>query len=100
MKVPIAINVMNMDASSRPNDRATIKKRKSPRGEATNDLVFSSYVGTNDEVFPFVLSLYVELGSTVADVTFGNGVFWRKVPQNAYNLLASDFAKGVDCRDL
>lgn len=77
-----------------------LKKRKSPDGEPTNDLVLSSYIGTNDEVFPFVLSLYVEPGSTVADVTYGQGVFWRKVPQGTYNLLPSDLADGVDCRSL
>lgn len=77
-----------------------IKKRKSPDGISTNDLVFSSYKGTNDEVFPFVLSLYVEPGSTVADVTYGKGVFWRKIPQDAYKLLPSDLESGVDCRSL
>jgi hypothetical protein len=76
------------------------KKRKSPAGEPTNDLVFSSYIGTNDEVFPFVLSLYVEPGSKVADVTYGKGVFWRRVPKDAYNLRASDLDSGVDCRKL
>lgn len=76
------------------------KKRRSPTGRATNDLVFSACTGTNDEVFPYVLSLYVEPGSTVADVTYGKGVFWRKVPEEAYRLLATDLADGVDCRDL
>jgi hypothetical protein len=76
------------------------KKRKSPDGEPTNDLVFSAYIGTNDEVFPFVLSLYVEPGSKVADVTYGQGVFWRKVPQDAYQVMPTDLADGVDCRDL
>ncbi len=78
----------------------TSKKRKSPNGVPTNDLVFTSYIGTNDEVFPFVLSLYVEPGSKVADVTYGKGVFWRRVPQNAYKLLATDLESGVDCRRL
>ena len=36
----------------------------------------------------------------MADVTYGHGVFWRKVPEDAYNLLPSDLADGVDCRDL
>lgn len=76
------------------------KKRKSPDGKPTNDLVFSAYTATNDEVFPFVLSLYVEPGSTVADVTYGKGVFWRKVPHDAYKLLLSDLESGVDCRNL
>lgn len=76
------------------------KKRKSPNGVPTNDLVFSTYIGTNDEVFPFVLSLYVEPGSKVADATYGKGVFWRRVPPNAYKLLATDLESGVDCRRL
>lgn len=76
------------------------KKRKSPDGIATNDLVFTAHSGTNDDVFPFVLSLFVAPGSTVADVTFGKGVFWRKVPSGAYNLLPSDLQTGTDCRSL
>jgi DNA modification methylase len=76
------------------------KKRKSPDGEPTNDLVFSAHLGTNHEVFPFVLSIYVEPGSTVADVTYGKGVFWRNVPKDAYELRPSDLADGVDCREL
>ena len=76
------------------------KKRKSPDGVPTNDLVFSAYGAGNDEVFPYVLSLYVEPGSTVADVTYGKGVFWRKVPEDVYTLLPSDLDSGVDCRQL
>ena len=75
-------------------------KRKSPAGEATNNLIFSASVGTNDLVFPQILSLYVEPGSTVADVTFGRGVFWKRVQKDAYNLLATDISDGTDCRDL
>ncbi len=76
------------------------RKRKSPDGEATNALVHSAMTGTNDLLFPKVLSLYVALGSTVADVTFGKGVFWRAVPPDAFNLLATDLSDGVDARDL
>jgi len=76
------------------------EKRKSPDGMATNDLVMSAYHGTNDEVFPFVMSLYVSPGSTVADVTFGKGVFWRRIPQDIYNLLPTDISTGVDSREL
>ena len=75
-------------------------KRKSPAGTPTNNLALSAHVGTNDEVFPNVLSLYVAPGSTVADVTYGKGVFWRKIPGNAYNLLKTDIQHGVDCRRL
>ena len=75
-------------------------KRKSPDGVATNDLVFSAYPGTNDEIFPHVLSIYVATGSVVADVTYGRGVFWRRVPKGAYRVLPTDLASGVDARTL
>jgi hypothetical protein len=89
------------DAHGRRNRRMEkAKKRKSPDGVPTNDLVFSVYVGTNDEVFPLVLSLYVPKGSTVADVTYGKGVFWRNVPEGVYQLLPTDLSTGVDCREL
>lgn len=37
-------------------------------------------VGTNADLFPDVLKLYVPKGSFVLDMTWGNGVFWRNVP--------------------
>lgn len=88
------------DSATMDSVTTKAKKRKSPAGVATNDLVLSSYVGTNDEVFPFVLSLYVPKGSIVADVTYGKGVFWRKVHAGSYKLLATDLSSGVDCRNL
>jgi len=75
-------------------------KRKSPTGLPTNNLVVSAYVATNDLVFPHVISLYVPLGSTVADITYGKGVFWRRVPADAYKVLPTDLGSGVDCRKL
>ena len=60
----------------------------------------SAYVGRNDDIFPHVMSLYVAPGSTVADVTYGKGVFWRSVPTGLYNLLATDLSTGTDCRNL
>jgi hypothetical protein len=76
------------------------EKRKSPAGIATNELVFTAYQGTNDEVFPHILALYIAPGSTVADVTYGKGVFWRRVPKDQYKLLVTDLKTGVDCRKL
>jgi hypothetical protein len=76
------------------------KKRKSPNGIATNKLVFSATQGTNDAIFPDVLALYVPRGSTVADITYGKGVFWKNVPKGRYKLLATDLKTGVDCAAL
>ncbi|HWH00296.1 MAG TPA: DNA methyltransferase [Pilimelia sp.] len=75
-------------------------QRRPPAGVATTDLVLSAYVGTNADVFPQVLALHVPPGSRVADVTWGRGAFWRKVPPGRYELLATDLQTGVDCRDL
>jgi hypothetical protein len=76
------------------------RKRKSPAGTPTNDLIFSAYQGTNEDVFPHVISLYVRPGNVVADVTYGNGVFWKRVPKDRYQVLATDLTTGVDCRRL
>ncbi|MFN8485150.1 MAG: DNA methyltransferase [Anaerolineae bacterium] len=80
--------------------KASGRKRKSPDGEATTNLVFSAYVAKNADVFPLVLSLHVPEGSVVADVTYGKGIFWTKVPKDKYVLRASDIQTGVDCRHL
>lgn len=81
-------------------ERAARRKRKSPVGVPTNELTFTAYQCTSDELFPRLLSLYVAAESTVADVTYGRGVFWKKVPRGAYRLLATDITTGVDCRNL
>lgn len=77
-----------------------VRGKRKQGGEATNDLVLSSYVGNNGEVFPHILDLYVEDGSTVADVTYGTGAFWRKVNRPSIKLLATDLKDGIDCRSL
>lgn len=76
------------------------KFRKRPDGESTNDLVFSSYVGDNAPLFKDILDLYVPAGSTVADVTWGKGAFWKQVNQRQYNVFGTDIQSGVDCRNL
>lgn len=75
-------------------------RRKSPQGAATNDLVFSASRATNDEVFPQILDLYVAPGAKIADVTYGKGVFWKRVDRRRYDLKATDLKDGVDARDL
>ena len=79
---------------------STGKKRTVVNGTATNELVVSAYAETNEALFPKILGLYVPPGSVVADITYGKGVFWRKVPAHRYRLLATDLIGGVDCRNL
>lgn len=82
-----------------PKDRAS-SGRKRPDGVATSDLVFSAHIGSNADVFPQILKLHVPLGARIADVTYGKGVFWRKVDTSEYGFFPSDIADGVDCRNL
>lgn len=76
------------------------KKKRVAGGIATSDLVLSAHSATNDKVFREILKLHVPVGSTVADVTYGLGVFWKEVPKEKYKLLATDLKTGVDCRNL
>ena len=79
---------------------ASVHQRKSPGGETTSNLVCSAKVGLNEDLFPHILKLHVPPGARVADVTYGKGIFWKKVPADAYDLLATDIATGTDCREL
>jgi len=88
----------NMNRDSKVN--LWEKKMRTQGGKPTTELVFSAYIEGNEDVFPKILQLHVPLGSTVADVTYGSGIFWKKVPSGAYNLLATDIKNGVDCRKL
>jgi tRNA G10 N-methylase Trm11 len=64
-----------------------------------SDYVCTAKVGHNDEQFPDILKLYVPKGSTVADVTWGRGIFWKQVNAYDYTLIRNDLnAGGVDTR--
>ena len=76
------------------------KKRKSPAGKSTNDLVFSAHTSNNSEVFTQILNLYISPGAKIADVTYGQGAFWKNVDKNKYSLYPSDIKTGIDCRNL
>jgi len=77
-----------------------VKQKRVQGGEATSDLIFSSYQCNNADLFPKIMALHVPVGSLVADVTYGKGVFWQNVAADTYRLLATDLKTGVDCRQL
>src|SRR5437763_15066547 len=82
---------------------AIVKPKKTgrvARGISTNELIFSAYQATNDEVFPHALKLYVPEGSLVADVTYGKGVFWKQIPRGTYDVRATDLRDPVGWRRL
>ncbi len=90
----------SLDTSSSAMRDLNKKKRKSPDGVTTNELIFSAHQGTNDQMFPSILQLYVHPGAKIADINYGKGVFLRNVPKNRYKLHATDLKTGVDSRAL
>ncbi len=76
------------------------RPRRVQGGVCTTQIVMSAWVGDNADVFSRILHLHVPKGATIADVTFGKGVFWKKVSTEDYKILRSDIQDGVDCRDL
>ncbi|MGH9328687.1 MAG: DNA methyltransferase [Terriglobia bacterium] len=78
----------------------TARPRRVQGGSWSNRVTVSAHVGDNSEIFPKILELHVPKGAMVADVTFGKGVFWRKVNRKDYRVFESDIQNGVDCRDL
>jgi DNA modification methylase len=90
-------NMLQLDFGS---NRTRKTNRVVRNGNPTTDLILSASLDTNDAIFRKILQLYVKPGSIVADVTYGQGVFWRSVPAQSYHLKASDIQDGVDCRAL
>lgn len=83
-----------------PSGKPKTHPKRKQSGIATTDVIMSSYTAGNADVFPKILALHVPKGSKIADVTFGNGVFWKKVNLADYDLVPSDIATGIDCRHL
>lgn len=82
------------------NHQTRRTNRRVRNGKPSNKLVFSAMRANNDDMFPQIMSLYVAPGSTVADITFGRGVFWKQIPKGTYRVRTSDLATGTDCRKL
>lgn len=82
------------------NDLRIKADKRTQGGVSTSDLVMSAYVDGNENIFPRILSLHVPTGARVADVTWGRGVFWKKVPADAYEVHGTDISTGVDCMNL
>ncbi len=76
------------------------KVKRTQGGISTSNLIFSAHLAGNADVFPKILQLHVPEGATIADVTFGLGVFWRNVPENKYRVYGTDLKTGVDFRNL
>lgn len=57
--------------------------------------ILTAMQGTNADLFPSVLSLYLPKGGRVLDMTFGRGVFWKNVDLSNIQLIRNDIAKDL-----
>ena len=74
-------------------EQVTVKapsKRRVQGGETSSDVVLSAAVSTNARVFAEILGLHVPRGASIADITYGKGVFWQDVVGGQYNVQFSD----------
>jgi len=59
-------------------------------------VIYTASVGTNADLFPGILDIYVKPGSKITDVNYGKGVFWRNVDTSKYEFTPTDLKTGVD----
>jgi tRNA G10 N-methylase Trm11 len=52
--------------------------------------VLTAKQGTNADLFPDIMRLYVPEGSKVLDMTYGRGVFWKNIDKTKYTLTMND----------
>jgi len=58
--------------------------------------IFTSILGTNAVLLEEISKLYFEYGDSIADVTYGKGVFWKNINLEDYTFSPSDL---VTCPD-
>lgn len=54
--------------------------------------ILTALVGDNSDLFARAVSLYLHDGDRVLDMTYGLGVFWRKIDQSRFDLIRNDIA--------
>lgn len=99
--------VTNFDNVDKEEFLIQEKTTQTKLGEDEEELILSAHVERNNVVFPKVLDLHVDDGASIADVTWGKGVFWKDVNIGEYEVYASDLdpnkspsGYSTDCRNL
>jgi hypothetical protein len=79
-----------------------MKAHRKRNGASTRNVtpVKSAVRGLNADLIAQVARLYLSPGMVVADVTYGQGQFWRKVDTGALDFRPSDLSTGTDFRHL
>ncbi len=83
-------NLAQAQTLSQSDLRIWINETFKGQSETTDKPILSAFVGENSELLPLILDLYVPAGGRVADVTYGEGTFWKEIDFDDYEFLASD----------
>lgn len=62
--------------------------------------IYTVHIGDNSGLINKVVDLYFHEGDSIADVTYGKGVFWRDIDKNKYTIIGTDIKNGIDFRCL
>ncbi len=63
-------------------------------------MILTSTIGTNADLVPSIVEMYIHEDDVIADVTYGRGVFWKNVELSKYDFRPTDLQTGVDFKDL
>lgn len=66
--------------------------------EDGDEVIYSARAGNNADLVRDCSLMHIRPGMTVADVTFGKGVFWRNVDTSAFKFLPSDLEQNPRLR--
>lgn len=58
--------------------------------------VLTAGYASNSAALRSILALYGRKNMTIADITFGRGVFWKSIPPEDYRVVGSDLQTGTD----
>jgi methylase of polypeptide subunit release factors len=58
--------------------------------------ILTAKVGTNADLFPDVLTMWAKPGDCILDLTYGKGVFWRKIDRSAICVTTNDLVEPAD----
>lgn len=83
IKVSAAACLLREQTRAKPSKRIPI---------LPTEQVFSCYRGSPDELIAHIAHLYLHKGMRVADVTYGDGLFWRRLDTSMYDFHPSDIA--------
>lgn len=66
----------------------------------SQNAIYTAHHDSNSGLIKNVVQLYFNPGDTIADVTYGKGVFWNEVDKTQFKISGTDLMTGVDFRSL